>query len=494
MTLWYGLVLAAVIAIFGTSVYLLMARQLRNRLDAGLTQELSGLMEEVQEAKNHARLRERLGRRFSQHEFYDYQVTSPDGSVIFQSERLKSESLPTPAVPESFKRLDFESVPLGARDMTLSRLGHVRVSSELVPGPDSTVVIQAVASLARDERELSELVLILLIAGPLSLAAALGGGYLLAKKALAPVERMAKAASEITARRLGIRLEVSTPTDELGQLATTLNEMMARLERSFEEIRRFTADAAHELRTPLSILRTEAEVALRMPREPEHYRQVIETMLEEVERLSRLAEQLLFLCREDAGLVPHDREPVRLDEVLLEVAEHMRAVATERWLSLDVHDIAACQVLGDEDQLRRLLFNVVDNAIKFTPAGSISVRGETEDGHVQVVVSDTGIGIPAEHLSRVFDRFYRVDPARGQEVEGTGLGLAIGRSIAEAHGGELRIESTVGVGTKVSLTLPVLEPTEGDTRRPYREPTTSQGRPDGPGNFQNQGSFDPCRT
>src|SRR4051812_27868109 len=193
MTLWYGLVLAAVIAVFGASVYVLMARQLRNRLDSGLTQELSELMEEVQEAKNHARLRERLGRRFSQHELYDYQVTSPDGVVIFQSERLKSESLPTPPVPEPFKRLDFESVPLGARDMTLGHLGRVRVSGELVPGPDSTAVIQAVASLSRDERELSELLLIILLAGPLSLAAALGGGYFLAKKALAPVGRMARA-------------------------------------------------------------------------------------------------------------------------------------------------------------------------------------------------------------------------------------------------------------------------------------------------------------
>src|SRR4051794_2997130 len=224
MTLWYGAVLAAVIAVFGASVYLLMAHHLRTRLDAGLTQELSGLMEEVQEAKNHARLQERLGRKFSHHELYDYQVTSSDGAVIFRSERLKPESLPTPPVPGPFKRLDFESVPLPSKDMTLSRLGRVRVSGELVPGPDSTVVIQAVTSLARDEHELSELLLILLLAGPLSVVAALGGGYLLAKKALAPVERMAKAASEITAKRLGIRLEVPAAADELGRLATTLND------------------------------------------------------------------------------------------------------------------------------------------------------------------------------------------------------------------------------------------------------------------------------
>jgi len=492
MTLWYGLVLGAVIVVFGASVYLLMAHQLRARLDAELSQELTGLMEEVEEAKNHTRLQERLRRRFSAHELYDYQVTSPDGMIIFKSERLKAESLPSPPVPSSFTRLDFESVPLGCEDLTLGHLGRVRVSSELVPGPDSTVVIQAVTSLASDDHELSELLLILFLAGPLSLGAALGGGYLLAKKALAPVESMARAAGEITAKHLGIRLEVLTPADELGQLAITLNDMIARLERSFEEIRRFTADAAHELRTPLAVLRSEAEVALRTPRDPEEYRRIIETMLEEVLRLSRLAEQLLSLCREDAGLVTRVRGPVQLGEVFRNVGDHMRAVAEERGLSLDGASIAPCEVLGDEEQLRRLLFNLVDNAIKFTPKGSVSLRGELRENQVRLIISDTGIGIPAEHLPHVFERFYRVDPARGQEVEGTGLGLAIGRSIAEAHGGELQIESTLGVGTNVSLTLPSLDRAD-ETGRASRHPAqVLRGAADG--EFKDKESFDPCRS
>ncbi len=406
---------------------------------------------------------------------------------------LKGETLPSPPVPSPFKRLDFESVPLGSEDLTLGNLGRVRVSGELVPGPDSTVVIQAVASLASDEHELSELLLILLLAGPLSLGAALGGGYLLARKALAPVGSMARSAGEITAKRLGIRLEVPTPTDELGQLATTLNGMIARLERSFEEIRRFTADAAHELRTPLAVLRSEAEVALRMPRDTEEYRRVIETMLEEILRLSRLAELLFSLCREDAGLGPRVREPVRLDEVFREVGEHMRAVAGDRGLSFDAEPIAPCRVLGDEDQLRRLLFNLVDNAIKFTPEGSVSLRGQLEEGRVRVVVSDTGIGIAAEHLPHVFERFYRVDPARGQQVEGTGLGLAIGRSIAEAHGGELRVESAPGVGTNVALTLTVLDAGEEGGRGPLRRVEVSGGTTGGHAGLKDKESFDPCR-
>ena len=188
------------------------------------------------------------------------------------------------------------------------------------------------------------------------------------RKALAPVDRMVHTADQITATRLDRRIDVTKTDDELGRLARTLNGMIARLERSFEEVRRFTADAAHELRTPIAVLRNEAEVALRKPREPEQYRRVLEDQLEELERLSRLAERLLFLCREDAGLVPMSRELVRLDKVVEDAAEHMRVVAEEKGVRLEADRVVPCQVKGDEDHLRRLLYNLLDNAIKFTPA------------------------------------------------------------------------------------------------------------------------------
>lgn len=481
MTLWYGVVLAAVLAIFGVSVYVMMWHQLRTRLDSGLRQVLAEVMEEAEEAKDETRLRERMQRRFAHREGYEFQVSSIDGNVIFRSDRLKSQSIPVPPVPSSFKRLDFESVPLGSRSMVIGPLGHVRVASELIPGPTSTVVVQAAAPLASDDHELSELLLVLCLAGPLALGCALGGGYLLARKALAPVDRMAATANEITAMRLDKRVSVPNPDDELGRLARTLNDMIARLQRSFDEIRRFTADAAHELRTPLAVLRVEAEVALRAPRDAEQYREVIVTMLEEVERLTRLAEQLLFLCREDAGLVPHLRRPLHLDEVVQDVADHMRVIAAGKGVSLLSEQFAPCEMVGDQDQLRRLLFNLMDNAIKFTPeGGAVSVRGERHDDRFRVVVADTGIGIPAEHLPHVFERFYRVDPARGQEIDGTGLGLSISRSIAEAHGAELTIESTVGVGTQVFLTVPYGIPTDEQSRKSTQATSTRHRGPTGP--------------
>jgi signal transduction histidine kinase len=209
-------------------------------------------------------------------------------------------------------------------------------------------------------------------------------------------------------------------------------------------------------------MQSAAEVALRNPREPEQYRRVLEDVLEEVGYLTRLSERLLFLCRGDAGLLRPERRPVALDGVVRDVVEHMRVVAGERGLTLDPGDLGPCPVRGDEGLLRRLLFNLLDNAIKYTPAGgSVTVRGECSGGRVRVVVADTGVGISAEHLPHVFERFYRADPARGRETEGTGLGLAISRAIVHSHGGDLRVESAPGRGTSVTLLLPADAPAPG---------------------------------
>jgi signal transduction histidine kinase len=231
--------------------------------------------------------------------------------------------------------------------------------------------------------------------------------------------------------------------------------MIARLQRSFEEIRRFTADAAHELRTPLASMRTEAEVALQAPRSPERDERVLVDLLEEMDRLTRLVTQLLFLCREDAGVPTGTLPSVRLDEIVRDVSNHMQVMAGEKGVALELRDVPQCRVLGDADRLRQLCFNVLDNAVKYTPPGGlIRVAEECADGSVRLVVADSGVGIPAEHLPRVFDRFYRVDPSRSREHDGTGLGLSICRAIADAHHGRLEIASGPGGGTTVVLTLP----------------------------------------
>jgi heavy metal sensor kinase len=447
LTMWYGVVLSGVLSVFGAAVYLVMWHALLARTGSGMEMESVEVAEEVARTGSRSLLGTGLGRRFARHPGYDIQVSDPGGEPLFRSDRIKDGGLPGPTSLDT-GRVVYE-------DFHRGRSGRFRLLSRVIPGPTGPLVLQIAASSEGDDQELGELITALAIAGPLALALALGGGYLLARKALAPVDRMAAEADQITATRLDRRLEVPNPGDELGRLAGTLNGMMARLERSFEEIRRFTADAAHELRTPLAVMRNAVEVALRSPRDPEDYRRVLGDVLEEIERLTRLAEQLLFLCREDAGLVPLAMRQVRLEGLVRETTEHMMAVADAKGVTLRCEALAPATIRGDLDQIRRLLFNLLDNAIKFTPAGgTVGVRLGLSDGLARVEIIDTGAGIPAEHLPHVFERFYRVDPARASEAEGVGLGLSICRSIAEAHGGEIRVESVVGCGTQAILTFP----------------------------------------
>jgi heavy metal sensor kinase len=455
LTLWYGLVLAVVLVVFGAAVFVTRRHELLKRADLALVGELDEISDDIQAATDATKLRRQLERRFARHEAYEFQVSRIGGAAFFQSARLAPRQFPIPAAAGSLKHLDFERMELGTAELALESLGSMRVAGRLLPGPDGPLVVQAATPLAPIHRELTDLLTVLLLAGPLALAGALGGGYVLARKALGPVDRMVQTADQITATRLDRRIEVTNSDDELGRLARTLNGMIARLERSFEEIRRFTADAAHELRTPITVLRTEAEVALKSPRAPEHYRDVLENQLEELERLSRLAERLLFLCREDAGLVPAARSSVDLRKIAEDVDEHMRVVAEEKGVTLHLAADARCAAEGDEELLRRLLFNLVDNAIKFTPAGgTVKVEASHSETGARIVVADSGVGIAPDHLPHVFQRFYRVDPARGPDASGSGLGLAIARSIAETHGGFIAIESSLGAGTRVVLTLP----------------------------------------
>jgi two-component system, OmpR family, heavy metal sensor histidine kinase CusS len=450
LTLWYGAVLTAIMIGFSGAVFLLMHHDLLALTDAGLTEELVELGDEVGRSEGVGKLPAELSLRFARHMGYEFRVSSLRGEALFRSDQLIRGRWPIPAAIDSTTAPQFMS-------LELAPLGHARAATRVVPGPSGPVVIQAVVSLAPNDRALRELLAVLLSIGPLALAGTLGGGYLLARKALAPVDRMVATAAEITATRLDRRLEEPIVADELGRLARIFNAMIARLQRSFEEVRRFTTDAAHELRTPLAMMRTEAEVALRSPRSPEQDGRVLENLLEEIERLTRLVSQLLFLCREDAGVGEANFRPVRLDELVREVGDHMQVAAREKGVVLKVDLPAPSQVRGDVDRLRQIFFNLFDNAIKYTPpGGTLTVRGDSPNGQVRLVIADTGIGIPAEHLPHVFDRFYRVDPSRGPETDGTGLGLAICRSIAEAHGGRVEIDSTEGKGTSIGLYLPAL--------------------------------------
>jgi heavy metal sensor kinase len=447
LTLWYGAVLAVVVAAFGSTVYFTARHQMLHRLDDGLAEELTDVLFEIRRARTDAELAEWLERRFGQHEGFDFQITRSGGERFFANRRLADNALPVPAKGLS-ESPSFQSVTADG--------GRWRIVSVQARGPADVLTAQVARPLAELDHESGELLLALLLAGPLTVLVAVGGGYFLARRALAPVNLLRRRTNEITADHLDRRLPVPNPADELGLLAGTINEMIARLERSFAETRRFTADASHELRTPLAIIRSDAEIALGRTVVPSEQQARLGSILEECDRLARLTDQLLALAREDAGVSGQAREPLDLTALAAGTAETMRPLAEAGGVRLHAGSTAPVWVEGDQARLRQVLFNLLDNAIKHTPeGGEVEVHVATVDGRAVATVRDTGEGIPAEHLPRVFDRFYRVDRARSRERGGTGLGLSIVRSVVAAHGGRIELDSAPGRGTTARVLLPL---------------------------------------
>jgi two-component system heavy metal sensor histidine kinase CusS len=448
LTLWYGGVLAVVLTVFGSAVYIMMRQHLMQRIDQGLREELADVLSEVTRATTTESLEDWLNRRFAAHAGFDFQITRPNGERFFYNPRLSEQAWPLPTRESDHSAPEFETIAMDSQ-------GPQRITYVRVQGPDGPLTVQVGRSLADYDHELKELLMTFLLAGPLTMLAAIGGGYFLASRALRPVQQMTQAAKAISADRLNKRIVVVNPHDELGELGLTLNQMIERLERSFAEMRRFTADAAHELRTPLAIIRSEAEVALRLPRTSEQYCDVLESLLEDTNRLSMLADQLLFLSRQDTGLGSKVSERVQLDVLLREVVGNMQLMAQEKFVSLELPDCPPCELTVDARLLRRVFVNLLDNAIKYTcPAGTVAVSCQVAAKGVTVHIRDSGIGIAKEHLPHIFDRFYRVDAARSGETNGAGLGLAISQSIVRGFGGAIDVYSTVGKGTTFIVQLP----------------------------------------
>jgi heavy metal sensor kinase len=275
---------------------------------------------------------------------------------------------------------------------------------------------------------------------------------------------MAHRAREINAARLSARLEVENPHDEIGRLAGAFNETLVQLERSFEQLRRFTSDASHELRTPLTAIQTVGEIGLRGAPTAEHYRTVIESMLEETGRLTRLVESLLTIARADSGQIQLARADIVVLRLVQEVASFVDILADDKGQHLVIEGDASMHTCGDRAILRQIVINLLDNAIKYTPAGgSISARVAAHDDRmVSIEVKDSGPGVAPDHRDRIFERFYRVDEGRSRGTGGAGLGLAIAKWGAEAHGGRLELECPEAGGCVFRVVLPCNESSYSD--------------------------------
>ncbi len=294
------------------------------------------------------------------------------------------------------------------------------------------------------------------IAPAFLLLAALGG-YWISRRALAPVEKIIGDARRIGVTSLSERLTVSHTGDELERLADTLNEMLARLEASFQRVIQFTADASHELRTPISVMRTNAEITLRKPRTESEYREALSQILGETENLSRLVEQLLDLARADSGAAALAMTRTNLSEALQKASRQAQVLAEQKELKITAQlPEQPVWVQGDAAALERLFLIFLENAVKYTPSGGhVDVRLKSQDSVAITEIRDSGIGISANDIPHIFERFYQADPSRSRENGGRGLGLAIGRWIAQTHGGDISVESEVAKGSSFQIRLPL---------------------------------------
>jgi heavy metal sensor kinase len=438
LTAWYAGAVAIAVALYALAA-LLVARQ---RLYAALDSQLH----EDREVVEHLLRREADGTlRLGEGDHGGDEALA--FTLVAQAEDGRVLCTAPEAPPPAWQRL---VGPLMSGIRSLEQDGEtVRVFSgvETIAGAD------VVLHVARSERplrdDLNGLLRVLLLLLPLAAAGACLGGFLIARRALRPLTAMTEHARRISAEQLGERLPGSASGDELGRLGAVFNDMLARLENSFAQLRRFTADASHELRTPLTALRAVGEVSLHGEQTVDGCREVIGSMLEEVDRMSRLVDTLLLLARADSKALPLEREPVDLGELAREVVATLAVLADEKRQRIDVAAAGAVRTSGDRTLLRQALLNLVHNAIKHTQAGgAIAIAVAARDGAVECDVRDSGPGIPPEHRARLFERFYRADPARARATGGAGLGLALARSVAELHGGTLelaRVEPACGV-------------------------------------------------
>lgn len=279
--------------------------------------------------------------------------------------------------------------------------------------------------------------------------------YVFMKRAFAPVREMVAVTKRITAEDLSLRLDPIDSHDEIGELADTLNSMIARLEQSFQQIRQFSGDVSHELKTPLAELKCNAEVALRKIRTQEEYQRAFQDIVEDVEYLQKIVEDLLLLARMDSHSQTFAFNHVALHEIFLEIFERAHPLANQKGLALEFQDMEHITINGDSGLLKQVFINLISNAIRYTPpGGKIMFSLREQEGIAVVTITDTGIGIPAEALPSIFDRFYRVEQSRSQETGGSGLGLAIAQHIVKAHGGNIEVCSVVDRGTTVQVFLP----------------------------------------
>lgn len=454
LTLWYAGVLALSLIAFALVIYYAAGNIFHERQDESLRSTAqtvaSAYVEELAEAHSLSKAGEVVLSEITFPNRY-VQLTDSAGKPLAASANLAGSTITIPAaVLADARTRGFSHATINGLRVTVVPLSTDQALGYAAVAEPLSVVEAGLRELRRDL--FAGVLLVLLLAS--------AGGYFLARKSLAPVASMNSQTQRISAENLSARLDVNNSRDELGRLATTINDLLARLENSFKEQQRFIADASHELRTPLAVLRGETEVALGKTRTVDEYQQSLSLIQDEAEQLSRIVEDLFILARQPINTrAALSKERVSLNDAVRDCARAAQVLATQKGVRLKLeNDSPAIALNGNQELITRLILNLLDNAVKYTPAGGeISLALARENGNAEIVVRDTGIGIPESAQPRVFDRFYRVDKARARAMGGAGLGLSIAQWIVEVHGGEINVASAPGRGSTFTILLPLTQ-------------------------------------
>jgi len=453
IAVWYISLLTLILVCLGLALYLIISHSMMNERRALIAQDLERIQQVSQRFGNRgvSRLLEEAEEEIPLKPGDEFvQIFTLDGTSVAISQNLKNHHLPfrpdlaQPGPPK------FETISTFP-DGSTALLGGTTIN---VKGQSYFVAIAASLSNVRSIQR--RLLGTLLLSIPIAILLALVGGAVLANRAIEPLDRVTGTAQRISADHLGERIELARGDVELQRLAEAFNQMLQRLDQSFKQIRQFTADASHELRTPVAILMGETELAVNDLLDHEECKAALRSRREELQRMAQIVDDLLVLSQFDHGEQTLQVKPLDFSDLVIEVCEQQRKQAKSKGVTLELTETVPVNIEGDSSRLRQMVRNVLDNAIKYTPAGGrVTVELDHSNGkEFRLSVSDTGIGIPVAALPHIFDRFYRVDQARTRGEGGSGLGLSIVKQIIEAHGGSVSVKSDIGMGTVMTLTLP----------------------------------------
>jgi heavy metal sensor kinase len=462
LTFWYTLTLAVILAASGLFSYYYFSFSLRQQVDVqllGITRQIDRHSQEIFDKQSDTINCQPLYHLINTYNWDAFiQLRTDKMKVACSSDNLLGEELPFGAVAR--QQVRWLNQHLESIDTPDGRTQRV-ISHPIIEKGNLIGVAQIALCSGASEQTINQLRLIYLLVGPFAVIWLGVGCWFLADRTISPIIEITDAAHGINADNLDRRLPTGGHQDELGRMVVSLNRMLERLEDQFRRVRQFSGDASHELRTPLTILRGETEVAMRWAKTPEEFRDMLGSNIEEIDRMERIIENLLTLSKSEVGELPLEIKEFSLSDLIQGLYLQSKILCEPKQIAVRLDYQAEKEILikGDELRLRQMFLNLISNGIKYTNAGgSLTMRLAVQGDMARVDIADTGIGMEDYHLSRIFDRFYRVDKARNRMDGGTGLGLSIVKWVAEAHGGQVRVTSAPGKGSTFSVLLPVAGP------------------------------------